>query len=35
MFDTQYFVNLPVGQVKLKNNLPEAISACIGQAGKR
>ena len=26
------FLYLPDGQVKLKNNLPEAISACLGQA---
>ena len=32
MFNTLYFVNLQVGQVKPKNNLPEAISACLGQA---
>ena len=32
LFNTLYFVSLPVGQVKPKNNLPEAISACLGQA---
>ena len=32
LFSTLYFVGLPVGQVKPKNNLPEAISACLGQA---
>ena len=32
MLNTLYFVSLPVGQVKPKNNLPEAISACLGQA---
>ena len=32
LFNTLYFVCLPVGQVKPKNNLPEAISACLGQA---
>ena len=26
-----YFVSLPVGQVKPKNNLLEAILACLGQ----
>ena len=31
-FNMLYFVSLPVGQVKPKNNLPEAISACLGQA---
>ena len=32
LFNSLYFVTLPVGQVKLKNNLPEAITACLGQA---
>ena len=32
LFNTLCFVSLPVGQVKPKNNLPEAISACSGQA---
>ena len=32
MFNTIYFVSLPVGPVKPKNNLPEAISASLGQA---
>ena len=35
LFDTLYFVSLPVGQVKSKNNLPEAIWACLEQPGKR
>ena len=32
LFDLLYFVNLPVGQVKREDNLPEAISTCLGQA---
>ena len=32
LFNTLYFVSLHVGQVKPKNNLPEAISGCLGQA---
>ena len=32
LFNTLYFVSLPIPQVKPKNNLPEAISACLGQA---
>ena len=32
LFNTLYFVSLPVGQVKPKSNLSEAISACLGQA---
>ena len=32
LFYSHYFVSLPVVQVKPKNNLPEAISACLGQA---
>ena len=32
LFNTLHFISLPVGQVKLKNNLPEAISACLEQA---
>ena len=32
LFNSLYFVGLPVGQVNPKNNLPEAILACIGQA---
>ena len=35
LFNTLYFVSLPVGQDKPKNSLPKAISACIRQAGKR
>ena len=31
MFNTLYFVSLPIGQSKLKNNLPEVISACFRQ----
>ena len=32
LFNALYFVNLPVGQVKPKNNLLEAILGCIGHA---
>ena len=32
LFDTLYFVILPVGQVKLKNNLLILILASLGQA---
>ena len=32
LFNTLHFVSLPIGQVKPKNNLPEAILAGIGQA---
>ena len=32
LFDMQFFVSLTVGQVKPKNNLPEASLACLGQA---
>ena len=32
LFNMLHFVSLPVGQVKSKNNLPEAILACLGQA---
>ena len=35
LFDSLHFVSLPVGQVKPQNNMPEAIVACLGQAGKR
>ena len=35
LFNTLYFVSLPVGQVEPKYDLPDAISAWIGQAGKR
>ena len=33
LFNTLYFVSLPVGQVKPKNNLREEILACLEQAG--
>ena len=32
LFDTMHFVSLPVGQVKPKNNLPEVVLVCLGQA---
>ena len=32
LFKMLYFVNFPVGQVMPKNNLPEAILACLVQA---
>ena len=32
LFNMLYFVSLLVEQVKPKNNLPEAISACLEQA---
>ena len=32
LLDALHFVCMPVGQVKPKNNLPEAIAACFGQA---
>ena len=32
LFNMLYFVSLPVRQVKPKNDLPEAISACLRQA---
>ena len=31
LLHTQPFIDLPDEQVKLENNLPEAISACLGQ----
>ena len=34
LFNKLYFFSLHVGQVRPKNNLPEAISACLGPAGK-
>ena len=32
LFNTLYFVSLPVVQVKPKNNFSEAVSACLWQA---
>ena len=32
LFDMMHFVSFPVGQVKPKNNLPEAVLVCLGQA---
>ena len=32
LFNTLYFASLPVGLIEPKFDLPEAISACLGQA---
>ena len=32
LFNTLYFVSFPAEQVKPKNDFPEAISVCLGQA---
>ena len=32
LFDRMHFVSLLVGQVKPKNNLPEAVLVCLGRA---